>query len=113
MTLTEIETATAAWINAVRGARVLVKGRIGEAAAPEAPYVMFAANLVEMPDFVAVGFHPLPLTPHATVFVMSSEYNRAMTLVAPPSLDGKWFGSSVSHHVTRRYPSSLIAKYGS
>ncbi len=54
MTITEIETAVAAWLNAVRGARLLVKGRIGEGAAPAVPYLMYAVDLTELPDSIPV-----------------------------------------------------------
>lgn len=46
MTLTDLETAVASWLNAVRGPRELVKGRIGEAAAPAVPYVMYSIDAV-------------------------------------------------------------------
>lgn len=54
MTITEIETAVAAWLNAVRGARQLVKGRIGEAAAPALPYLMYAVDITELPSSIPV-----------------------------------------------------------
>lgn len=49
MTITELESAVAAWLNAVRGARQLVKGRIGEAPAPAVPYLMYAVDIAELP----------------------------------------------------------------
>lgn len=52
MTITQIETAVAAWLNAVRGARELVKGRIGEAAAPSVPYLMYSVDVVQLPDSI-------------------------------------------------------------
>lgn len=54
MTITEIESAVAAWLNAVRGARQLVKGRIGEAPAPAVPYLMYAVDLTQLPDSIPV-----------------------------------------------------------
>lgn len=54
MTITEIETAVAAWLNAVRGARQLVKGRIGEAAAPSVPYLMYSVDIAELPSSIPV-----------------------------------------------------------
>lgn len=55
MTLTQVESAVAAWLNAVRGARALVKGRIGEAAAPAVPYLMYSVGTVELPDSIPVA----------------------------------------------------------
>lgn len=54
MTITEIESAVAAWLNAVRGARQLVKGRIGEAAAPAVPYLMYSVDITELPSSIPV-----------------------------------------------------------
>lgn len=52
MTPTQLETAVAAWLNAVRGARELVKGRIGEAPAPAVPYIMYSVDVLELPDSI-------------------------------------------------------------
>lgn len=52
MTITQLETLVVSWLNAVRGARELVKGRIGEAAAPSVPYLMFSVDVVQLPDSI-------------------------------------------------------------
>lgn len=58
MTESDIESAVAEWLNAVRGSRVLVKGAIGESPAPSVPYVRYQLAGVQLPDFVALETGP-------------------------------------------------------
>lgn len=66
MTLTQIETAVAAWLNAIRGARQLVKGRIGEAPVPAVPYLTYSVDLVDVPDLVPVDLGTTTQTARAS-----------------------------------------------
>lgn len=51
-TIPDIETAIAAWLKKVAGGRQIVKGRIGEAPAPNDPFIMYALEDIDLPNSV-------------------------------------------------------------
>jgi hypothetical protein len=55
MTLTELENAFGLTLAAIMPARELVKGRVGDAAVPATPYVMYEAEDITLPDSPVVS----------------------------------------------------------